>query len=81
MLGRESGLAAGSSEPSRARVRAISWKRVLELQNLQDEDLLEGFLAKQRIVAAALGAEIPASEEEVDRVLEAAAAPAETRER
>ena len=41
---------------------------------LQNEDLLAGFLAKQRTLAGALGAEIPESEDEVDRVLEAAAA-------
>jgi hypothetical protein len=89
LLGRSSGLAepsdaadseADSSRSVQARVRPISWERVLELQNLQDEDLLEGFLAKQRTVAAALGAEIPESEEEVERVLEAAAAKAETQE-
>jgi RND family efflux transporter MFP subunit len=65
--------AAGRSRAVQARVRPISWQRVLELQNLQDEDLLEGFLAKQRTVAAALGAEIPQSEDEVERVLEEAA--------
>jgi hypothetical protein len=90
LLGSESGIAVGdglegSAEGSirtvQARVRAVPWERVLELQNLQDEDLLEDFLAKQRVVAAALGAEIPASEEEVDRVLEAAAAKTEARER
>jgi hypothetical protein len=46
---------------------------VLALQALQDEDLLEDFLAKQRTLAATLGAEIPASEDVVDRVLERAA--------
>jgi RND family efflux transporter MFP subunit len=55
-----------------AKVRPVSWERVLELQDLQDEDLLEGFLDKQRTVAAALGAEIPESEDVVDRVLEEA---------
>ena len=57
-----------------ARVRAVSWERVLELQDLQDEDLLEDFLDKQRTVAAALGAEIPKSEDVVDRVVAEAAA-------
>lgn len=89
LLGGGSGLAMpgvpadSAGAPGRelqARVRPISWERVLELQNLQDEDLLQGFLAKQRTVAAALGAEIPASEEEVERVLAAAAASAETQE-
>ena len=57
-----------------ARVRPVPWERVLELQDLQSEDLLEGFLDKQRAVAAALGAEIPESEDVVDQVLEEAAA-------
>lgn len=57
-----------------ARVRPVSWERVTRLQGLQNEDLLAGFLAKQRTVARALGAEIPESEELVARVLEAAEA-------
>ena len=57
-----------------ARIRPTSWDRVMELQDLQDEDLLESFLDKQRTIAAALGAEIPASEEVVEQVLEEAAA-------
>ena len=65
---------AGADAPTAARVRPASWDRVLELQSLQDEDLLAGFLDKQRKIAAALGAEIPESEDVVDRVLEAAAA-------
>ena len=72
--------ATGDSPPDgvRARIRPVSWAHVLELQDLQDEDLLEGFLEKQRLVAAALGAEIPDSEDAVDQVLEQAAArPAE----
>jgi HlyD family secretion protein len=56
-----------------ARVRPVPWERVLELQALQDEDLLESFLDKQRKLAAALGAEIPESEDIVNRVLEQAA--------
>ncbi len=63
-----------SGRTAEARVRAVSWERVLELQDLQDEDLLEGFLDKQRTVAAALGAEIPESADVVDRVVAAAAA-------
>jgi hypothetical protein len=54
-----------------ARVRPISWRRVLELQDLQREDLLEGFLAKQRQVAAVMGAEMPASTEQVEQLLAA----------
>ena len=46
----------------------------MELQDLQNEDLLESFLDKQRTIAAALGAEIPASEAVVEQVLEEAAA-------
>ena len=45
----------------------------MELQDLQDEDLLEGFLDKQRKISAALGAEIPVSEDVVNRVLGEAA--------
>jgi hypothetical protein len=53
-------------------VRPTSWQRVLELQGLQREDLLEGFLAKQRRLAGVLGAELPASSEAVDEALAAA---------
>jgi RND family efflux transporter MFP subunit len=60
--------------PTEARIRPVPWERVLALQDLQDEDLLEGFLDKQRKVAAALGAEIPESEDAVERVLAEAAA-------
>jgi len=52
-----------------ARVRATSWRQVLELQSLQREDLLEGFLNKQRRVAEVLGAELPTDANEVDRLL------------
>jgi len=55
-----------------ARVRPVPWERVLELQDLQDEDLLESFLDKQRKISAALGAEIPDSEDVVNRVLDEA---------
>jgi hypothetical protein len=55
-------------------VRPVAWERVQALQALQDEDLLEGFLDKQRKLAAAIGAQIPESEDVVDRVLEEAAA-------
>ncbi|MEM7048342.1 MAG: efflux RND transporter periplasmic adaptor subunit [Acidobacteriota bacterium] len=69
----EGGSAAreAGSAMARARVRPTSWQRVRQLQELQREDLLEDFLAKQQRVAAALGAEIPASEDEVIRVLKA----------
>lgn len=71
-----SAAATGSSSGTLARVRAVPWEHVVALQELQDEDLLEGFLDKQRKVAAALGAEIPASEDAVERVLAAADAAA-----
>jgi HlyD family secretion protein len=78
LLGGELWAAGDTEETAKvARVRPVPWKRVLALQDLQDEDLLEGFLDKQRKVAAALGAEIPASEDAVDRVLAAAAATAQ----
>jgi HlyD family secretion protein len=63
---------AAAAESTAARVRPTSWRRVLELQGLQREDLLEGFLAKQRRLAGVLGAELPASSEAVDEALAAA---------
>lgn len=54
----------------KARVRPTSWERVQQLQSLQREDLLAGFLEKQQRIAEALGAEIPESEAEVRRVLD-----------
>jgi RND family efflux transporter MFP subunit len=45
--------------PSKARVRVASWERVLELQGLQREDLLAGFLEKQQRLARTRGAEPP----------------------
>jgi HlyD family secretion protein len=65
---------SGASDSTTARVRPVSWQHVMELQDLQDEDLLEGFLEKQRILAAAIGAEIPESEDVVDQALDEAAA-------
>jgi RND family efflux transporter MFP subunit len=77
------GAAVGGGDAAEARIRPASWGRVVALQEFQREDLLEGFLAKQRRVARALGAEIPASEAEVQRALGAEPggepAPAETR--
>ncbi len=55
--------------PLTARVRGASWNDVLSLQRLQREDLLEGFLAKQRALAGELGADIPEDMSEVDEVL------------
>ncbi len=62
--------ALGGQAPS-ARVRAISWAQVLELESLQREDLLERFLAKQQRVARAFGAELPRSTAAVDEALRA----------
>lgn len=46
-----------------ARVRPTTWDRVLELQGLQREDLLQSFLDKQQRWARARGAEPPGNEE------------------
>jgi RND family efflux transporter MFP subunit len=63
--------AAGSEQDlTEARIRPTTWKRVTSLQDLQREDLLAGFLEKQRRVARALGAEIPESESVVQKLLE-----------
>jgi RND family efflux transporter MFP subunit len=70
--------AADTDGGTTARVRPVSWRRVLELQGLQREDLLEGFLAKQRRVAGVMGAEMPTNTEEVERLLAADEARAET---
>jgi RND family efflux transporter MFP subunit len=66
--------AGPEGQASSARVRPVSWERVEALQALHNESLLEEFLAKQQTLAAALGAEIPESEDEVNRVLAEAAA-------
>jgi len=44
-----------------ARVRPATWERVLQLQGLQREDLLAGYLEKQQTIARAHGAEPPTS--------------------
>jgi len=41
------------SGPARARVRPISWERLLELQGLQREDLLRQYMEKQQRIARA----------------------------
>jgi RND family efflux transporter MFP subunit len=46
-----------------ARVRPTSWERVLELQGLQREDVLRGFLDKQQRLARRRGAEPPTNRE------------------
>lgn len=45
------------------RVRPVTWERVLQLQDLQREDLLQGFLERQRQAARERGAEIPSGAE------------------
>lgn len=50
-------------EADEARVRPTTWERVLELQDLQREDLLEGFLERQREYARTHGAEPPSNAE------------------
>jgi len=67
-------LEATGADTADARVRPTAWRHVLELQGLQREDLLERFLAKQRVVARALGADLPESTAQVDEALRAAAA-------
>jgi RND family efflux transporter MFP subunit len=62
-----------SDGPIFARVRPTTWAHLLDLASLQREDLLEGFLAKQRVVARTLGAELPKSTAEVDQAIRAAA--------
>ncbi len=65
-------LEATGADTADARVRPTTWAHVLDLQSLQREDLLERFLAKQRVVARALGADLPDSTAEVDEALRAA---------
>lgn len=48
--------------PARARVRAVTWERVLDLQSRQKEDLLAGFLEKQQRLARTLGAAPPTTD-------------------
>jgi RND family efflux transporter MFP subunit len=50
-------------EDATARVRPTTWERVLQLQGLQREDLLQSFLDKQQEWARTRGAEPPSSEE------------------
>jgi len=66
--------ATGDDGPVTARVRPTTWDAVLELQGLQREDLLHGFLDKQRRLARQLGIDLPAADEDVGR-LAAASAP------
>jgi hypothetical protein len=62
-------LQAGSAESVSARVRPTDWETLLGQQELTREDLLAGFLAKQRRVAKVLGSEVPESPEALDAAL------------
>jgi HlyD family secretion protein len=55
-------LVAAAGEPL-VRVRRTSWEKVAALQDLEREDLLRGFMEKQRAVAQRLGAAPPTTEE------------------
>lgn len=72
------GFQTGGVEGSVARVRPTSWESVLGLQELRREDLLAAFLAKQRQLAKALGAELPESPEAADAALRDAGVARET---
>jgi len=52
-----------ADDRGRARVRVAEWDRVLELQGLQREDLLRGFMEKQQRLARTLGATPPTTDE------------------
>ena len=51
------------NESATARVRPTTWDRVLRLQGLQREDLLEAYMDKQQRLARERGTEPPPSEE------------------
>jgi RND family efflux transporter MFP subunit len=53
-------------EAATARVRPIAWQRVMALQGLQREDLLQGFLDEQQRQARLRGAAPPSNEEYLD---------------
>ncbi|HMB54623.1 MAG TPA: efflux RND transporter periplasmic adaptor subunit [Thermoanaerobaculia bacterium] len=57
----------GGDAPAEARVRPTTWARVEELQGLQREDLLRGFLDKQQRIARERGAVPPSNEEFLGR--------------
>lgn len=59
-------LLAGQDTPT-AHVRRSTWERVGQLQDLQREDLLQGFLERQRKTARERGASIPSSAEYLGR--------------
>ncbi len=61
--------ADAEDEPVTARVRSTSWQQVTALQDLQREDLLQGFVDKQRKLARVFGAELPENEAEAEAAL------------
>lgn len=52
-----------AQDATHARVRPTTWERVLELQGLQREDVLRGFLDEQQRLARSRGAEPPTNRE------------------
>ncbi|MDY7092110.1 MAG: efflux RND transporter periplasmic adaptor subunit [Acidobacteriota bacterium] len=56
-------LSGSAADELAARVRPASWQRVLNLQDLQREDLLRRFLAKQRRYAEERGSQPPSNRE------------------
>jgi RND family efflux transporter MFP subunit len=56
-------LSGSAAEEVTARVRPATWDRVLNLQDLQREDLLRRFLAKQRRYAEERGSKPPSNRE------------------
>ena len=74
----EGDLAARAPDPREVavavRVRPTTWNRVTSLQDLQDEDLLRGFLDRHRVAVRAFGAEIPEDPHAVDELVAARSA-------
>jgi hypothetical protein len=44
-------LRARGDQPATARIRAVTWQRIVELQGLQQQDLLLQFMEKQQRLA------------------------------
>jgi RND family efflux transporter MFP subunit len=63
-----------ADEPATVRVHAGTWQDVLALEDLEREDVLRAFLAKQRELARTIGARPPSKDDRLDG---AASAPAE----
>ncbi len=55
-------------------MRPTTWEHVAALQDLQDEDLLRGFLDRHRAASRAFGAEIPEDPHAVDELMAGEAA-------